>query len=383
MPTDTAQQSLEMFRAEVREWLKGAVEKLDHIGEPDAGYDEELWQRRAWSKLLYEGRYVGLCWPKEYGGRGLDPAMEGVFNEECARAHVSDGLGRIGINLVAPAIMYAGTEEQKQRFLPAILKADEIWCEGFSEPNAGSDLAAASTTARQEGDKFIINGSKIWTSYAPISDRIYLLAKTSDTAPRRHNLTVFLLNMRQPGVEIRPLRLLNGRAEFAQVFFNDAVATQDEVLGEVNGGWPLSTVGAAGVRSMGAATAVWHKYMRIYEMIDQLERCACEAGAVDLRVAEFRRELELLRWHVLRCANMAPDAERMSFRAATQVIKLHWSALFQKVADAGLANNCPAHRDFWREAYFESRPTTIYGGSVQLQRNVIADQVLQLRKRPK
>lgn len=379
---DDASLSVEAFRQKVRAWLPNAIAEVEAMVPDAPGRDRQDDIRVEWGKLLYREGYAGLNWPAEYGGRDLEPAKSAVFSEECARAHAPTELNRIGVNLAGPAIIYAGVEAQKQRFLPPILRGEEIWCEGFSEPNAGSDLAAVSTAARFEGGKWLINGSKIWTSQAHRASRIYLLAKTSEDAPRHHNITVFLMDMKQPGVEVRPLRQINGRADFNQVFFTDAVAGDDERLGEVNGGWPLATIGAAGVRSMGAATAVWHQYAKIREMIDRLEACAAETGRIDHRVEGFRQELDLLWWHVARCAEMAPAAERfLKTQAATQVIKLHWSALFQHVADAGIALDCPHHRDWWRQVYFEARPTTLYGGSVQLQRNVIADQVLALRKR--
>lgn len=374
-------EATEAFRQEVRKWLPKALAEIAALGREPENYDRDQWERLQWDKLLYANGYAGLCWPVEYGGRGMEPAMEAVFAEECARAHASDGLNRIGLKLAGPAIMHAGTAAQKDRFLLPILQAEEIWCEGFSEPNAGSDLAAVGTRAHWNGEKWLISGSKIWTSFASVADRSYLLAKTSGTAPRHHNLTVFLFDMRQPGVTVRPLRKADGGTGFAEVFLSDAVASAGEVLGEVNGGWPLATVGSGGLRAAGVAIQIWHKYVRIREMIDQLADCGDETGQTATQIDSFRRQHELLRWHILRSGGMVPDAERMSAPAATQVAKLLWSGLFQSVADAGIAQNCPTHRDFWRQVYLEARPTTLYGGSVQLQRNIIADQVLRLRKR--
>jgi alkylation response protein AidB-like acyl-CoA dehydrogenase len=369
------------FRDRVRAWLTEAVAGIEALagGPPDLDPADEI--RREWGRVLHRAGYAALAWPREYGGAGANPAQVAIFYEECARAHAPNELNRIGINLAGPAIMHAGSEAQKRRFLPPIIAGEEIWCEGFSEPNAGSDLAAVTTTARWDGTRFLINGAKIWTSYAHLADRCYLLARTSGEAPRHQNLTVFLLDMRQPGVSVQPLRQITGRSDFNQVFFADAVATADEVLGQVNGGWHLATIGAAGVRSVGAATAVWHHYARIRRMIDQLAADADRAGRADQRIDDYRQRLELLWWHIARCAGMVPHAGRFPApTAATQVVKLHWSQLFQEVAAAGIDNYASDRRDFWRNNYLEARAVKIFGGSCELQRNVIADQYLGLRK---
>ena len=369
------------FRAQARAWVEKALSELK-VEDPESGHDETEELRIAWGKTLARGGYSALGWPKEYGGAGLSAAKVAIFSEECARAHAPNQLNTIGVNLAGPAIIAAGTEEQKKRYLPGIVSGEVIWCEGFSEPNAGSDLAAARTTARWDGEKFLINGSKIWTSHAHRAQKCYLLTKTSEEAPRHQNLTVFLFDMNQPGVEIVPLAQINGRADFNQVFFNDAVATMEDVLGEVNGGWQLSTAGAKGVRSAGAATAVWHHYAFIRLMIDQLASDAAAQGREDQRIAGYRERLELLWWHIARCAEMVPIADSFrTSRAATQCIKITWSALYQEVAEAGFAGYVPESRQFWRDAYFEARPVKIYGASCELQRNIIADQVLRLKKR--
>jgi alkylation response protein AidB-like acyl-CoA dehydrogenase len=228
----------------------------------------------------------------------------------------------------------------------------------------------------------VVNGSKIWTSFAQLAGRIYLLAKTSPDAPRHHNLTILLMNLRQPGVTVRPLRQITGRPEFNQLFFDDCVAWPDEVLGEVNDGWRLATIGAGGLRAAAAGASTWHHYVEMVGWVDRIEEGGRLQGTVNPRVAEFRDQLSLLWWHVARCSDMvAGSSGFLPPAGAAQVIKLHWSELAQRIVAEGLRASPPEHREFWRDAYLEARPTTIYGGSSQLRRNVLADHVLKLRKR--
>jgi alkylation response protein AidB-like acyl-CoA dehydrogenase len=369
------------FRVTARSWLAENVPQVWRENRSELSEAEIIATRRAWGRTVFEAGYAGLSYPVEYGGQALPSIATAIFYEEAARSHAPEELNRLGRNLAGPAILTHGTDAQKETYIPRIINEDEIWCEGFSEPNAGSDLAAVTTFGERDGDVFRINGSKIWTSLAHLADRCYLLAKTDMEAPRHHNLTVFLLDMHQPGVEIVPLQQITGESMFNQVFFTDAVARSEDVLGEVNGGWALGTISEKGFRASGPSLGFWHHYIEIQELIDQLEECTTTAGASLDNVQDFRNRLELIRWHVLRTSGVLPDATGW-FPAGgiSAEIKIAWSELVQQITAVGLEMSCSKHKKYWRAAFLEFQPATLYGGSVEIQRNVIADQVLRLRK---
>jgi alkylation response protein AidB-like acyl-CoA dehydrogenase len=296
-----------------------------------------------------------------------------VFFEEAAAAHAPDDLDIIGKYLAGPAIMAHGTADQKERHLPRILSAKEIWCEGFSEPGAGSDLAAVSTRATHDSDGYSITGRKIWTTNGSLADFCYLLAATSD-GPRHHNLTVFLFDMRQPGVTVTPLRDMSNDAHLSEVFLDGARATTADVLGKEGAGWQLSSL--LGFRSERQAWDGLRRYVQMREWFDQLQECTGHAPIAAASVQHLEVRLELLKWHVRRTVSLM-DAGGAWFPTAA-VIKLYWSELIQDIATAGLQGNCRIHRDYWRQRFLESRSATIAGGTAQLQRNVIADVALAL-----
>src|SRR5215213_11744441 len=210
----------QQFRDEFRAWLGGNVPEEGGGGgtgsEDRAEYIEYL---RAWQRKLYDGGWAGISWPKEFGGRGASLMEQAIFQEEMARANAPQLIGTIGLSLVGPTIIALGTDEQKSRYLPTILSGEEIWCQGFSEPNAGSDLAALGTRAVLDGDHFIINGQKIWTSFAQLADWCLLLVRTDREAPKHKGITCLLVDMHLEGVSVRPLRMMSGDAGFNEVFF--------------------------------------------------------------------------------------------------------------------------------------------------------------------
>lgn len=365
---------VERFRAEVREWVATAVprrwiERADRPLTPD----EEVELRREWDKIIYRAGYAGLTWPTEYGGRGLGPIEEYVFFEECARAHAPDLLDIIGRFVAAPAIIGFGSDEQKRRFVPRILSGDEIWCEGFSEPNAGSDLAAVTTTAVRDGDTYRISGVKVWTSNAHLADRCVLLARTSLTARRHHNLSIFLLDMRQPGVHAVPIRQITDSKDTSQVFFDGAIATAAELLGVEHEGWGFATL--AGFRSTrGTFDAARRVFLR--ESFDQIRDCCRTVGGPWAEVERVETKLDLLRWHGMRATELR--AAGRDHAPASAILKVYWSELWQEINELGLSLACPLHEEYWRVRYLEARSATIYGGTAQIQRNVIAERVLGL-----
>lgn len=358
------------FREQVAGWL-AEVRSPDWNPAARAGisYEQSIEERRAWDASVSESGLSGISWPIEEGGLGLGLMEEFIFSEEAAAAGAPDVLNFIGIDLAGPAIITHGTQSQKERYLKPILEGETLWCEGFSEPNAGSDMAAISTAARRDDDGWRVNGQKVWTSVADIADRCYLLVQTDPDAPRRKNLSVLLLDMHQPGVEVRPIRQATGGSEYSEVFFNDAWVDGDDLLGEENQGWSLGNLG--GFRQTRLVRDAMRRYVLIRAAMDSLSAFA-RPGDVD----HLEREVRMLRAHVVRTAELMTNGRDAS--AATSVMRLLWAELWQRIALEGVKRAPLAQKDYWREQYINTRGVTIAGGASQIQRNVISMSVLGL-----
>lgn len=361
------------FRNDVRTWLANAVPAEWALADDAVRTeDETIAVRRQWDRIVYEGGYVGLTWPVELGGRGLGPIEECIFYEEIAAANAPDMLNFIGFQLAAPAILEYGSEDQRERFVPRIVDGTDLWCEGFSEPDAGSDLAAARTFARPVSGGYRIEGQKIWTSFAHLADRCYLLARTGPTEARNHNLSLFLIEMHQPEIEVRGIRQITGASEFNEVFFNGAFVATDDRLGEENNGWHLATL--SGFRQDMKIADAFRRYVIVRSVVDDASRCAAEMGRAvpgDLTI-----QADLLRWHVMRCAELR--AQKGEVHGPSSILRIIWSELWQRAAEFGLSLGCPVHEAYWRQEFMYSRSVTISGGTSQIQRNVVADRVLKL-----
>lgn len=359
------------FRSEVRAWLEDAVPQTWRTGSASLSPDEVHQARRDWDLAQYAGGYAGLSWPAEYGGRGLGPIEELIFYQEAARANAPDGFGRIGRVLAGPTIIAAGTEAQKARYLPRILDASEIWCQGFSEPGAGSDLASVRTVATKVDGGYLVNGQKIWTSFAQDARRCLMLVKSSSDLPRHHNLSFLLLDMEQDGVEARPIRQINGEQEFSEVFFTDAFVADEDLLGQENEGWRVAMTVLSNERGTTEAAT---RLVEASSQIDLLGRCCARAFPVDTRRLDDRREL--LRWHIIRATE--EKAAGMDWFTAGSILKVQWSELIQDVTRLGLDAGCSEHRHYWRHHYLESKAMSIYSGTNEIQRNIITDRVLKV-----
>src|SRR5512143_83369 len=234
----------EAFRAELRGWLTANLTDDLRIEDPTDGRvapDRETFERRReWQKRMYAAGWVGISWPKAYGGRGATLMEQVIYDEECFRARAPVLPGYSGIGMAGPTIIEWGTEEQKRRFLPRILGGDDIWCQGYSEPGAGSDLAGLRTRAEDRGDHFVVNGQKVWTSGAQFADWIYLLVRTDPAAPKHRGISYLLVDMKSPGVTVRPLVLMNGHQHFNEVFFVDVAVPKANLVGPVNQGWKVA-----------------------------------------------------------------------------------------------------------------------------------------------
>ncbi|MDQ1431031.1 MAG: hypothetical protein QOF40_1633, partial [Actinomycetota bacterium] len=227
------------FRSEVRAWLQDHAKPRSGSGDWSRSQDHPDYVERCkeWQHTLYEGGWGALTWPVEYGGRGLSGWHQAIFNQEAAHFDVSTGVFAVGIGMCGPTLIAHGSEEQKQRFLPALIRGEEVWCQLFSEPEAGSDLAGLKTRAVRDGDEFVVNGQKVWNSGAHHSDWGILLTRTDPDAPKHKGITYFLVDMRTPGIEVRPLVQITGHAHFNEVFLTDVRIPAKNVVGEVNAGW--------------------------------------------------------------------------------------------------------------------------------------------------
>lgn len=353
------------FRRLVRDWFTSTMAEL-------AGADlDSVDVRRDWDRRLHAAGLAGLTWPVEYGGQGMTPLEEYIFHEEAALAGAPEGNGRIGRILAGPLLIKHGTPAQQERFLEPILRGDEIWCQGFSEPGAGSDLAGVSTRATEDGDDFRIHGQKVWTSFADQANRCLLLARTDETVGRHHGLGMFLMDMDQPGVEVRPIRRITGDSTFSEVYLDGALARRAELVGGPTDGWAMAMAVLTDER--GPVESIT-RYMNMSRVVTLLHDCCAPAGTPG--VEEIAARVELVHWHALRTLENllagTPDS------AVDGTAKLLWSHTWQDLATFGLRLGCPDHAATWERQYLESRAASIFSGSSQVQRNIIGERVLGL-----
>ncbi|MFD9958906.1 acyl-CoA dehydrogenase family protein [Amycolatopsis sp. NPDC058986] len=369
------------FRARIRSWLaerlRGEFAALRGLGGP--GREHEAFDERvAWEKELAAGGWNCLGWPAEYGGQDASFEQQVIFHEEYARADAPARVGHVGQELLGPTLLASGTPEQKRRFLPRIVAVEELWCQGYSEPGAGSDLAAVSTSARLEGDEWVISGQKVWTSLAHVADWCFVLARTESGSKRHHGLSYLLVPMRQSGVDVRPIRQMTGTSEFNEVFFDGARTAKDLVVGEPGDGWRIAMGTLAferGVATLGQQVG----FRRELEALTELaERTGADADPfVAERIDRAWAGLEVMRAHAVRTLGDAAPG-------AASVAKLVWSNWHRSLGElamlvrgaAGMV--APDGFDTWQRLYLFTRADTIYGGSNEIQRNIIAERVLGL-----
>ena len=361
------------FAQEAGTWLQENVPRRwrEHRGTLDE--HEAIDIRRQWDRQLYEAGYSGLSLPKEFGGQGLGLAEEVAFSELAAQAQAPDGLARIGRILTAPTLIAHGTEQQRERFLPPILQGLETWCQGFSEPGAGSDLAGVSCRADKVDGGYEITGRKIWTSFAAYSDRCLMLARTSPDAPRHKNLSMFLLDMNQPGVDIGVIKQISGGTHFAEVHFDRVFVSDDELIAEEGSGWRVAMTTLMNERG-GVEAASRYVEMRA-DMDLLLAMCGDDPRRADV-LADLDRRTELVRWQISKAVHL--EDNEAEFVRATSILKVLWSELWQEITAVGLRYATAAHREHWRYQYLESRSASIFSGTSEIQRNIISERVLGL-----
>ncbi|MPY96439.1 MAG: acyl-CoA dehydrogenase [Actinophytocola sp.] len=371
----------EQFRHRIREWLADKLtgEFADLRGRGGPGREHEAFEKRvAWERHLAAAGWNCVGWPVEHGGAGATLEQQVIFHEEYARANAPARVSHLGQELLGPTLIEFGTPEQQRRFLPRIRDVEELWCQGYSEPNAGSDLAAVATTATRDGDEWVITGQKVWTSSAHVADWCFVLARTEPGSRRHHGLSYLLVPMRQSGVEIRPITQLTGTSEFNEVFFDGARTAADLVVGEPGEGWRVAMGTLAferGVATLGQQIGFRRE---LDALADEARRTGAEADpAIREGLARARVELDVLRAHARRTLGETATG-------TAEVSKLLWAnwhrglgELAMRVRGAASLTAEP-ELDDWQRLYLFSRADTIYGGSNEIQRNVIAERVLGL-----
>ncbi|WP_422395043.1 acyl-CoA dehydrogenase family protein [Nocardia vulneris] len=375
----------QQFAADVREWLadnlNGEFRDLRGLGGP--GREHEAFDERlAWDRHLAAAGWTCLGWPAEYGGRAASVRQQVIFHEEYAKANAPARVSHVGEELLGPTVLAFGTQAQRDRFLPGIRTVSELWCQGYSEPGAGSDLAAITTSARRDGDEWSINGQKIWTSLAHVADWCFVIARTEPGSTRHHGLSYLLVPMQQPGIDVRPIIQLTGTSEFNEVFFDDARTAADLVVGEPGDGWRI----AMGTLTFERGISTLGQQIRFARELADVEALARRTGAAtDPLIAERIDRawvgLRVLRAHAIRTMQGAGVTDG----GQASVAKLLWANWHRGLGELAMAVLGPAglvadedDLNEWQRLYLFTRADTIYGGSNEVQRNIIAERVLGL-----
>lgn len=385
----------EAFRQEVADWLaehlRGPFEPLRFRGGPG---DEHMFpeERKAWERELARGGWIGLGWPSAYGGRALSISQQVIFYEEYARAGGPGRMGHIGEGLIGPTLVAFGSDEQRTRFLPGILEGREFWCQGYSEPGAGSDLAAVKTRAHFDEalGKWLINGQKVWTSLAHESDWCFVLARTEPESRGHHGLSFLLVPMDQPGVSVQPIQQITGTSEFNEVFFDDAQTDASCMIGAPGDGWKI----AMALLGFERGVSTLGQQMQFHNELDEVIRLARSNGAatdplIRQRLAQAWAGLRVLRYNSLRMLSGPQDG---SLRREATIYKLAWStwhAELGKLAmdvlgpQAEILDGGPYALSRLQSLFLFTRADTIYGGSNEIQRNIIAERALGMPREPR
>ena len=384
----------ERFRSELRTWvteqLSGRFADIRHRGGPG---DEHMFidERKLWERCLGDAGWIGIAVPAELGGRGLTLSEQMIFHEEYARAGGPGRVGIVGEGLVAPTLVHFASPEQQQRFLPGILSGTEFWCQGYSEPDAGSDLANLSTRAELDGDEWVINGQKVWTSLAHISDWCFVLCRTDREAPRHRGISYLLIDMESDGIEIRPIRQITGHSEFSEVYYTDARTPADLIVGEVNGGWKV----AMGTLAFERSTLTLGQQLEFLNQYEAIVEVAKTNGSITdpvirQNLMEVWTQLQLMRWNTLRTLSVDENAE---LDREAMIGKLFWASLHRRMGE--LAVDIAGARSLTTEQepgyepnadqrlFLYTRADTIYGGSNEIQRNIIGERALGLPREPR
>jgi alkylation response protein AidB-like acyl-CoA dehydrogenase len=388
----------EAFRERVRSWLEQSIPR-DWVrratGSSEVPRPEAYQLLREWQRRLYDAGFIGLTWPKEYGGQGLTFVEEMILHQEMALLKAPPILNVLGVGMAGPTIVAYGTEEQKRRYPARILSAEEIWCQGYSEPNAGSDLASLQTRAVRDGDHWIINGQKVWTSLAHIADWMMLLARTDPDAPKHKGITYFLLDMKLPGVTVKPLRQITGDAEFNEVFFDNVRVHESQVLGGVNNGWPVGLTTLMYERlalGFGLQVRLRIALDGLVDMARHVEkggRPTTKDAILRQKIAQLWIETESLKYTGARAVTKLLRGELPGPEASAG--KMVWVDVHQRLQELAMDIQGPyaqlvagsdrtIENGVWQYSFLRSRANSIEGGTTEIQKNIIGERVLGLPK---
>ncbi|NQX88913.1 MAG: acyl-CoA dehydrogenase family protein [Halioglobus sp.] len=387
----------ERFREEVADWLKdnltGDFEQLKYRGGPG---DEHMYpeERKVWERVLAAGGWTCVGWPMEYGGRACSIEQQVIFFEEYARAGAPGRVGHIGEGLTGPTIIAFGSEEQKKKYLPGIVAGTELWCQGYSEPGAGSDLANVKTKARfdEARGKWLISGQKVWTSLAHESDFCFVIARTDPDSVAHKGLGFFLVKMHQPGILVRPIEQITGTSEFNEVFFDEAECDAEDIVGAPGDGWKV----AMGLLGFERGVSTLGQQMAFQNEFDQVVLAARENGAaqdpvIRQRIARAHTELKIMRYNAMRMLSGQSGSDG-GLQKEALIYKLYWASWHRSLGELAmdvLGPECeilsdgPYELSRLQSLYLFVRADTIYGGTNQIQRNIIAERGLGMPKEPR
>jgi alkylation response protein AidB-like acyl-CoA dehydrogenase len=384
----------EAFRGQLRTWLEANRQFAPGAVSNMARETEGQWEARVrWHKKLNEGGWVAVNWPKQYGGRGATVMQRVIFREELGRLHLSEPMTGMGIGLLGPTLMHWGTDDQKRRHLPAILKGEEIWCQGYSEPGAGSDLASVQTRAVEDGDYFVVNGQKVWTSVAHHADWIFALVRTDPDAPKHKGISYLLIDMHTPGVTVRPLVQMTGGRGFNEVFFEDVRVPRSNIVGEQNNGWQVAMTTLMFERGGGAGQG--GTLAEVRELADVARRLPRNGGSawddssVRQKIAEFASEALALKYtgyrqltRQLKGMPPGPEGSMMKLCGTELALKIASFAMELLGPYSQFEYGAPFAVDHgrWSFRMLAARGPTIFAGTNQIQHNIIGERVLGLPK---
>ena len=388
-----AEQDLDAFRSELRAWLERHVpDDLSPEKAADLTDDERISRLRAWQRTLADARWIGITWPREYGGREAGIAEQIVYVEEMARARAPEIIGNLGIGIAGPPILAYGSDEQKRRFAHRILTAEDLWCFGFSEPGAGSDLASLRTTAILDGDHFVVNGQKVWTTLGQHADWCMLLARTDPETKRAKGISCLLVDMKSPGIEVRPLRQMTGDAEFNEMFFENVRVPRANLLGELHEGWQIAVAALQNERGILYVVSMQILLKQARDRLLEMAR-ARDAGRDPLLRQELARVYLGTEIFRLTCQRTLDKLLRMGMPGPeASIIKLHWTELTQAMprvgmsmlGPAGLLYDTPAPgkkgdpHELMQHGFLATPAASIASGTSEIMRGIIAMQVLGL-----
>jgi alkylation response protein AidB-like acyl-CoA dehydrogenase len=384
----------EAFRQEFVAWISENLRdderesRLKGLPEKDV-----VAARRAWEQKLGQGGWLGVAWPREYGGRGATAMEQVIYLQELLAADAPQPMDMLGLDMMGPTVIEAGSDEQKRRFLPPIMRGEVVWCQAFSEPDAGSDLAGLKTRAVLDGDEWVLNGQKIWSSQAQYADWSTVLARTDPDAPKHKGITFFVIDMKTPGITLQPIKQISGESEFNEIFLDNVRVPRDNVIGEVNGGWPVANRFLAYERGV-ITMAMLSGYQRLWEEMRDYARVTRRSGTLLAddprtreRLARTYTDIQLMRLANVRYITQYMRGATPGFE--TSIMKLYWAPTEQNLCDLATTLGGPDTLSVsaaphsvadgeWMRKYLFSRVASVYGGTQDIQRNIVAERIYGL-----